>query len=184
MDNKKTNVKKPNPIHINQYKLSHMIGVAEWMRERASAYEVDEDVAYFIGLNHDIGYLRGRSGHEKYGGTLLWSMGVNSDICNAIAHHDQNPYKLISNGECSLDDITPEYVLLLEADLSVDARGYKVGFDRRLKDIKSRYKDDCNMDDLLDTIEFVKEYQEKHGISKPPRNMFDKEKMQYDEQEI
>ena len=61
--------------HINKYKMAHMIGVAEYMRERASDYnkgyykdpttfcrepvpiQIDPEEAYVVGLLHDIGYI-------------------------------------------------------------------------------------------------------------------------------
>lgn len=38
--------------------------------------------------------------------------------------------------------IPKELCLLYEADLSVDARGYRVGFEKRLEDIRTRYGND------------------------------------------
>ena len=43
--------------HINAYKTAHMIGVAEYMRERAKDYGLNPDIMYAVGLLHDIGYI-------------------------------------------------------------------------------------------------------------------------------
>lgn len=156
----------PQNKHINRFKMAHMIGVAEYMRERADDYGLSPDVMYTVGLLHDIGYLGGRLGHERYGAAILSALNVDDDISFAIAHHGDNPYKF--QEECGNDAVTPEFVLLLEADMSVDARGYRSGFDGRLKDIGERYGyDHIAFETAKETIQFIKEYQQAHGIGKP-----------------
>lgn len=116
--------------HINAYKMAHMIGVAEYMRERAKDYGLNPDIMYTIGLLHDIGYVNARADHERYGADMLNSMGLNEQITFAIRYHGENPYDV--QERFGKNSITREYVLLLEADMSVDARGYRVGFEKRL----------------------------------------------------
>lgn len=158
---------RPHIEHINENKMAHMVGVAEWMRERAEDYGLNGSVMYAIGLLHDIGYIEGRVGHEQRGAEILSAIGIDEDIRFAIAHHGENPYKV--QEEYGKDAITPEFVLMLEADWSIDAKGYRVGFDKRIEDLKQRYGDNFRPDDVMDTIQFIKEYQTEHGIDKPTR---------------
>lgn len=152
--------------HINRFKMAHMIGVAEYMRERAEDYGLNPDVMYTVGLLHDIGYIKGRESHEKHGAEILSAIGADDDICLAVAHHGENPYKF--REEYGQDAITPEFVLLLEADMSVDARGYRVGFGGRLKDVGRRYGyEHAAYETVKANIQFIKEYQSDHGIGKP-----------------
>lgn len=183
--------------HINQYKMAHMIGVAEYMRERAGDYNkgtyidvssycpepipinIDPNVAYTIGLLHDIGYLEGRANHEKSSFLLLAKMGMNNELTRAIADHGTNPYEILE--ECKgrdwgLDAITPIAVLLYEADMSVNAQGYRVGFEKRQQDILERLEGtefyEATKKNTADTIRFVKEWQEAHGVEKPSREFW------------
>jgi putative nucleotidyltransferase with HDIG domain len=148
-----------------------MIGVAEYMRERAEDYGVNPDVAYTIGMLHDIGYINGRAGHEQYGASVLSAIGVDEDIRYAIAHHGENLRELhntLAKEGVADEKITPEFVLLMEADMSVNARGYRVGFEGRLADIERRYGEDhIAVATVKDNISFIKEWQKEHGIGKP-----------------
>lgn len=166
---------RPHIEHINENKMAHMIGVAEWMRERAEDYGLNGAVMYAVGLLHDIGYIEGRADHERRGAEVLSAIGIDEDIRFAIAHHGENPYKV--QEAYGKEAITPEFVLMLEADWSIDAKGYRVGFDKRIEDLKQRYGNDFKPDDAMDTIRFIKEYQTEHGIEKPT-NLF-REKLHY-----
>lgn len=152
--------------HINAYKMAHMIGTAEYMRERAKDYGLNPDVMYTVGLLHDIGYVDGRADHERYGADILKTMGVNDEISFAVKYHGENPYEIQKRfgKEC----ISPVFVLLLEADMSVDARGFRVGFEKRLEDIGHRYGyDHAAYATVQANISFIKSYQAEHGIGKP-----------------
>lgn len=165
----------PQNKHINRFKMAHIVGVAEYMRERATDYGLYPDVMYAVGLLHDIGYLGGREGHEQYGAEILDALSVDDDIISAIAHHGDNPYEF--REKYGNDVITPEYVLLLEADMSIDARGFRVGFERRLKDIERRYgHDHIAYATVTANIRFIKEYQKEHGIGKPTALYHQKER--------
>ena len=152
--------------HINAYKTAHMIGVAEYMRERAKDYGLNPDIMYAVGMLHDIGYINGRAEHGRYGADMLHSMGMNEQIIFAVRHHGENPYDVQERfGKSS---ITSGYVLLLEADMSIDAKGYRVGFEKRLADIERRYgHDHAACETVKANIRFIKEYQAEHGIGKP-----------------
>ena len=90
VDKRTIKPERPHIEHINENKIAHMVGVAEWMRERAEDYGLNPDVMYAIGLLHDVGYLQGRVGHEKRGGEILSAIGVDEDVRFAIAHHGEN----------------------------------------------------------------------------------------------
>lgn len=131
-------------ICLSKDKIKHSVAVAEYMQYLAKQgfYKVDPSIAYFTGLNHDIGYVKGRIDHEDNGCALLEKMGVtDTDILMAIKYHGKNP-------ELALDRMEKEYEIgkipeLLEmlwiADLSVDKYGNKCGFEKRLEDIGNRY---------------------------------------------
>ncbi len=150
-------IERANKVHINAYKMAHMVGVAEYMRERADAYGLDGNVAYMTGLLHDIGYLEGRAGHEKAGAEILTAGGVAGNVLEAVKHHADNL--------CKVKDPSPLLILLEEADLSVNAQGFRVGFDKRKEDISKRYgKNTPEMKEVEDSILFIKNYQKTHGI--------------------
>lgn len=177
--------------HINQYKMAHMIGVAEYMRERALDYNkadgvyIDPNEAYTVGLLHDIGYLIGRPDHEKTGAELLAGMGLRDDLFYAIKFHGTNPYTIEetygkeNNGEPT---ISPMQVLLYEADMSINIQGYRVGFDKRLEDIRSRLQDtpygEAAIDSSTSIVQYVKEWQAEHGIDKPSRSFWTHKKQE------
>ena len=183
--------------HINKYKMAHMIGVAEYMRERASDYnkgyykdpttfcrepvpiQIDPEEAYVVGLLHDIGYIYERKDHEAKGADLLLKMGMNHNLAYAIQEHGTNPYEILEERKgraLGMDAISPILALLYEADMSVNAQGYRVGFDKRAEDILTRLEGTEFYDDakknVTDTIRFVKEWQREHGISKPSKEFW------------
>lgn len=157
---------RPSKEHISAKKIAHMVGVAAYMRDRADDYGVDGNVAYTAGLLHDIGYLEGRLGHEEIGAEILEACGMRGEIVFAVANHATELKAIPEN------QISPMLVLMVEADLSVDARGFRVGFDSRLKDIERRYGVDKMGDvndkpiyqSVLSNIEYIKAYQAEHGI--------------------
>lgn len=130
---------EPHKEYINKYKMAHMHSVAEYMYDRAEAYGLDPEVMYTVGLLHDIGYIAGRQGHEEYGAGILATMGMTegSEIVFAIEHHGENPYEV--QEKYGADKMSNTLVLFLEADMSVDKAGYRVGFEQRISDIAHRY---------------------------------------------
>lgn len=151
---------RPSKEHISAKKIAHMVGVAAYMRDRADDYGVDGNVAYTAGLLHDIGYLEGRLGHEEIGAEILEACGMHGEIVFSVANHATELKTIPEN------QVSPMLVLMVEADLSVDARGFRVGFDSRLKDIERRYGVDKTGDvqSVLSNIEYIKAYQAEHGI--------------------
>lgn len=159
--------------HINKYKMAHSIGVAEFMRENAEKYGLDPNAMYVAGLLHDIGYLEGRKNHEANGAVILNNIGITDEkVLFAVQNHGKNLYEVAKSeeekydGEISILYDIPEIVLMCEADMSVNARGYRVGFDKRLEDIGHRYgKDGIEYATASATVNYVKEALEEisHG---------------------
>ena len=123
-------------IKLTEDKMKHCMEVANYMYDYAVYFDIDPDTAYFTGLNHDIGYINGRVNHGENGSEFLENLGLDSDITYAIKNHGKNPYDLDKNR------ITSLMQLLWCADMSVDKYGKRVGFDKRLLDIKKRYGED------------------------------------------
>lgn len=146
--------------HISQAKISHSVSVAEYMRERAEDYGLDGNIAYTVGLLHDIGYLEGRYGHEQIGSEILIAMQMPQWLTDTIGNHAKELATL------SEKELSPMLILLVEADLSVETHGYRIGFKKRLEDIAKRYGTENNpqFDVVKLNIEFIKAYQKKHGI--------------------
>lgn len=159
---KRVDCEQAHKEHINRYKMAHNIGVAEYMRENAEKYHLSPDEMYVLGLLHDIGYLSGRVGHEKVGADILNAIGLNQNYVYAIKYHGLNPKLIEEKPYDSFDFETaykdlPELVLLYEADMSIDARGYRVGFKARLDDIGQRYGyDSIAYKNASDTVDYVK----------------------------
>ena len=149
---------KADKRHINKFKMAHMVGVAEYMRDHAEEYGLNPDEMYVLGLLHDIGYLEGRNEHEQYGAKMLSEMGLNMVYTYAICHHGDNPYALCPDGINPSDKAVKPYLLLLEGDMSVNAQGYRVGFDKRIEDIGQRYGFDSEAyKTACDNVRFIKE---------------------------
>lgn len=124
-------------MKIKENKIRHIHNVAEYMYEHAEKYNIDPEVAYTIGLLHDIGYIRCKEGHAEVGADLLDNMQFR--YSNIIRYHGITPNNYMSKLNCSKDNIPKELKLLWEADMHVDSKGNQVSFDERLRDIKERY---------------------------------------------
>ncbi len=166
---------------IPEDRLNHMIGVAEYMFDRAHDYGVPRDEAYVVGLMHDIGYLYGPEKHDNRGAELLqWVFGLNSISHDVIAYHGGR----LSEHEPELypgksdephfgwfegcDRYDRLRVLLCEADMSVDLSGERVGFEARMDDIRARHGNEPDVvSTCADNIEYVKRYCADHGIPQP-----------------
>ena len=159
---KRTDIAQAHKEHINKYKMAHNIGVAECMRENAYKYNLDPDIMYVVGLLHDIGYLQGREGHEHKGADILRRMGIKEQYIYAIENHGKDLSKLSEmyyneTGKQLIEEC-PEIIALCEADMSVNSKGYKVGFDKRLNELRYRYQDKEDFDNRAEnTVSYLKE---------------------------
>ncbi len=123
-------------------KNKHNKAVAEIMYENAEALGVDKEVAYAVGLLHDIGYIVNKTKHGELGADIVKRLGVKGDSVDAIRYHGTDPFEMLNKKKHKY--ISPMLCLLWFADQSVDSSGNKVGFDKRLYDIKDRYGEKSN----------------------------------------
>ncbi len=138
-------------IKLTEDKMKHCMEVANYMYDYAVYFDIDPDIAYFTGLNHDIGYINGRVNHGENGAEFLGNLGLAHDITYAIQNHGKNPYDIDKNS------ITGLMQLLWCADMSVDKYGKRVGFDKRLLDIKKRYgEDSIAYETAKNTVDYCK----------------------------
>lgn len=121
-------------------KNKHNKAVAEVMYEYAGALGVDKEVAYTVGLLHDVGYIIDSTNHGELGANILSRIGVQGDALTAVKFHGVDPYKLIDEGKIKY--ISPLLILVWFADSTVDKYGNKCGFASRLKDVEGRYGTD------------------------------------------
>ena len=162
---------------IEPYQLAHNIGIAEYMRKRASSYGLNMDMCYVVGLLHNIGYLKGDKGHEKAGADLLEYMGMtNNDVLQAIKYHWTEPRNVeLVYGEV----ISPLLVLTYEAVVSVDSYGNYIGFGGKVLEMSEKAMIDegytselCKYERILS---YVKHWLNTYNIEIPNKNTFRKE---------
>ena len=112
-------------------RVKHSISVARRMVEIGKSYNLSNEELeelFVLGLNHDIGYEYGdNSNHAHIGGEIL--KRNNYKYWREVYYHG-----VVQEEYSSL------YLKILNtADMQVDKYGNVVGFEERLKDIKSRY---------------------------------------------
>lgn len=123
---------------IQDGRMKHMHGVAEYMRNNAEKYGLNLYCMYIVGLLHDIGYINGKASHEENGANMLLSLKVLEKYCDIIRFHGKTPEEYKAIFRCSDDEIPKELILLWEADMHVDQSGEDVGYEARLTDIGNR----------------------------------------------
>lgn len=115
-------------------RVKHSISVARRMVEIGKSYNLSNEELeelFVLGLNHDIGYefCDGKD-HNVVGGNIL--KRSNYKYWREVYYHG-----VVQEEYSSL------YLKILNtADMQVDKYGNVVGFEERLKDIKSRYGED------------------------------------------
>lgn len=138
----------------------HMAGVAEYMYEHAGDYNLDKEEMFVLGLLHDVGYIRASGDkHEEVGAAILEEkIGVtNPHILWCIKNHNDE----VKHFSWSIDRHRKAF-LLIKADMSVNAKGELVGYDKRLEDIGSRYgKDSETYRKCKDIIRWLKSIERK-----------------------
>lgn len=150
---------KNRHIILGHDKINHCASVARFMYEHAAYFGIHPDIAYFTGLNHDIGYLNGRVNHEMNGKELFSFLGVDERIGEAIEYHGHKPSDIPDEKKSPLLD------LLWCADMSIDKNGNFVRFDGRLKDIEKRYgKDSVAYGTAKETVEYCKQILEERTV--------------------
>ena len=135
--------------HITDERIRHMHGVAELMYQYYDAFNckyLSRGEVYILGLNHDIGYMIEKDGHEFYGARIFEGfsdVGRKNVIAKCILHHGDTPKQFMGCHKCSADEIPGELLLLWWADMCVESGGEQageaVGFEQRLRSLGKRY---------------------------------------------
>ena len=120
-------------MKLSNNKIKHAHAVAEWMYLHAHEYNLDPERMYVLGLLHDIGYLRGKTGHANNGAEITSKIGLDHEMIYAIKNHGMDLRYL---------EVTPELLLLVRADLQIDYEGDFIGYEARIGGIKVRYGED------------------------------------------
>lgn len=116
-------------------RIKHSYSVALKMQEIGKSLNLtDEQIneLFILGFNHDIGYqfVNDNESHNKIGGEIL----------------KQSNYKYWKEvyyyGEINITYSSLYLDILNLADMQIDKSGNDVGFDKRLIDIKNRYKEE------------------------------------------
>lgn len=117
---------------ISENKMKHSLQVARNMYELAKKAGLEESLCrqYFaVGILHDIGYeWDDNSKHPDSGADVLKDIGCSGEVVHAVREH--------GNPDAERTDLLDA---LNSSDMTSDFRGNKVGMDRRLDDIGSRY---------------------------------------------
>lgn len=146
---------------ISEDRISHMVGVANYMYDKAPKYDLNPEYMYVLGLMHDIGYIDEGENHAQYGSQLLYDIGLrdtdNFSFNTIIANHSIIPdFEMDWNNE----EHKIKY-LLYEADMSVNSTGRFVNYDNRLEDIYTRYGDSDRVDICREVVAWLEKYEKK-----------------------
>ena len=124
---------------IDDNRISHMHGVAEYMYNNAYKHKIDKHKMYILGLLHDIGYIDKSKAHEYYGADIASQIGILKEYTDCIKYHSTTPIKYMNIKNCLESEIPKPLILLWEADMNVDITGKEVGYIHRLIDISNRH---------------------------------------------
>ena len=121
-------------------RMMHSYGVAMYMYDHALDFGLEPDEMFFLGLNHDIGYVEEKKNHEERGAELLESIiGDRTELTDAIYWHGSTPYEYMNEENTGEFGIPKPLVLLWRADMTISSKGEEVGYDKRLGGILERY---------------------------------------------
>lgn len=116
-------------------RIKHSYSVALKMQEIGKSLNLTEEQInelFILGFNHDIGYqfVNDNEYHNKIGGEILKQS--NYKYWKEVYYH----------GEINTTYNSLYLDILNLADMQIDKSGNDVGFDKRLIDIKNRYKEE------------------------------------------
>ena len=162
---------------ISDERIRHMHGVAELMYQYYDVFHckyLSKEEIYALGLNHDIGYMNGKSGHEAYGADVFaefCEFGSQNIIAKCIFHHGDTPKKYMEHHMCSPDDIPSELILLWWADMCVESGGEHageiVGFQGRLDGLKERYGEDSEPYQICkETMQWLRDWMPQNFLTR------------------
>ena len=148
-------------IGISDDRLHHILGVARKCYKIAKEEGFDEDFCrkmFMIGWNHDVGYefSKIQTEHPKISSVLLHQMMYFKTI-NDISVPLKTNYAIYYHGKIPDESImfNDEWRILNIADMTIDSKGNEVSVDKRLEEIKERYKEDSKQ--YTDAINICKE---------------------------
>ena len=126
-------------IGISEDRLHHSIGVARKCYELAKARGESEEFCrkmFTIGWNHDVGYefSKSKEEHPRVSEELLELIGVNQR-CRESA---KTLHAIKKHGD-DTRTASKEWLILNEADMTVDSKGNSVTVEARLADITARF---------------------------------------------
>lgn len=137
---------------ISDERIKHMHGVAEFMYENYDKFNckyINKEEIYILGLNHDIGYINGKSNHELCGANMFaefTEFGQKNIMTQCILYHGDTPREYMEKYQCSEEDIPDELILLWLADMCIESAGENagknIGFQARLDNLAERYGTD------------------------------------------
>lgn len=116
-------------------RIKHSYSVALKMQEIGKSLNLTEEQInelFILGFNHDIGYqfVNDNESHNKIGGEILKQS--NYKYWKEVYYH----------GEINITYSSLYLDILNLADMQIDKSGNDVGFDKRLIEIKNRYKEE------------------------------------------
>lgn len=129
-----------NKLEPNRKK--HSESVATECRRLAQDLDLDENFAYYMGLFHDIGYIKDKNEHPIEGYKILSDNGLNDFAIISLYH--SNSIMLTQNRDffkkVPFKKELKKYLYIINiADLLVDGKGNVVGSKNRISDIMNRY---------------------------------------------
>ena len=144
-------------MKIDNNRISHMHGVAEFMNKHAKDFGLDSNAMYILGLLHDIGYIHGKQNHEENGGEMMEQM--NYPYSQIIKYHGTTPSVYMKKFRLTEEEIPKELILLWMADMSINLNGENVGYELRLQDIGTRLGfDSVAYANCMETVKFLMEF--------------------------
>ena len=100
----------------------HSLGVANFMLQHAGTLGLKCDAAWFIGFNHDIGYIVSKYNHTQKGVSIVEEFS--EELAKYVGLHDAIT-PIIDNMD----------FLLRLADLVIDGKGNVVGINMRIREV-------------------------------------------------
>ena len=133
---------------MDKDRILHSYGVANKMVEIGKLLKLDNnllDDLFIIGINHDMGCEFDKNNHAEVGGNKLNELGFKY-------------YKEVYYHGRIQDEYNSLYLDILNmADMMIDKYGNDVDYDKRLKDIKSRYgNDNAIYKRCLELVDYLK----------------------------
>lgn len=160
---------------ITDERICHMHGVAELMYQYHDAFQchtLTSEQCYFLGLNHDIGYIDRNEDHEIHGGKLAsYIMHFHKGLllAHCIEYHGHTPSEYKKIWRRTDAEIPNELILLWWANMCVESDGEHagevVGLQGRLDRMRKHYGEDSQQyKRCQETIHWLVNWIQKEGL--------------------